>query len=226
MEWLTASLQIAIGAGLATTFDDTIYLTGFFSEVDRTFRPLHVVVGEVAGFTVLLSLSLLGFLMGLAVPKQQIGLLGFLPILLGLRGLIEAWQSRGEPDRDQQVSRQRFQRLRGFESRQPSLLEVLRDRRTWSVSLVTISNGSNNLSIYIPLFASLSPGRIAVVVPVLYGFIATWLLLSFHLTRTPGIAVLLNRYARIFFPLILIWLGYRILSDTEALQLLLPALPG
>jgi hypothetical protein len=30
MEWLSAILQIAIGAGLATTFDDTIYLTGFF----------------------------------------------------------------------------------------------------------------------------------------------------------------------------------------------------
>jgi hypothetical protein len=56
--------------GIATTFDDNIYLTGFFSEVNRTFRPVHVVVGELVGFTALVSVSLLGFLLGLIIPSD------------------------------------------------------------------------------------------------------------------------------------------------------------
>jgi len=50
MEWLLATLQIALGAGLATTFDDNIYLTAFFGKVNRSFLPRHVVIGELIGF--------------------------------------------------------------------------------------------------------------------------------------------------------------------------------
>jgi cadmium resistance protein CadD (predicted permease) len=85
--------------------------------------------------------------------------------------------------------------------------------------MVTISNGSNNLSIYIPLFASLNSSKILIIIPVLYGFVATWLFLSFNLTRAPGLS-LLNRYAPSLFPFILIWLGVRILADSGSLALL------
>jgi cadmium resistance protein CadD (predicted permease) len=222
MEWITATLQIALGAGLATTFDDNIYLTGFFGEVNRTFRPRHVVAGEFLGFTLLLIISLIGFAAGLVLPQNVIGLLGVMPILIGIMGMIQYWQSRGDRAENQQASSLKFSKLKGFQSREPSFGEVLMDRQTYNVSVVSISNGSNNLSIYIPLFASLSLLKIAIVIPVLYGFIATWLFLSFQLTRAPGIALVLNRYARAVFPFILIWLGYRILSDTGAIALLLP----
>lgn len=220
MEWLWTTLQIAFGAGLATTFDDTIYLTGFFSEVDRSFRPRHVVVGELLGFTLLLCISLLGFVLGLAVPQQTIGLLGVLPILIGLASLIALWRVPAAASIPQPAPRQLPTETRGFASRRPSLPAVLRDRRTYGVSLVTVSNGSNNLTIYIPLFASLTLGKIAVLIPVLYAFIALWLLLSFHLTRFPSISVVLHRYASRVFPFILIWLGLRILHDTGAISLL------
>lgn len=221
MEWLWTTLQIAFGAGLATTFDDTIYLTGFFSEVDRNFRPRHVVVGELLGFTLLLCISLLGFALGLAVPRRAIGLLGVLPILIGLASLIALWRGRTEGGSLQPAVLPAGASTRGFTSRRPSLFTVLRDRRTYQVSLVTVSNGSNNLTIYIPLFASLTLGKIAVLIPVFYGFIGLWLLLSFHLTRFPGISVVLHRYASRVFPFILIWLGLRILHDTGALGLFL-----
>ncbi|MCS5693779.1 cadmium resistance transporter [Cyanobium sp. FGCU-6] len=222
MEWLWTTLQIAFGAGLATTFDDTIYLTGFFSEVDRSFRPRHVVVGELLGFTLLLCISLLGFALGLAIPRRAIGLLGVLPILIGLSSLIALWRGRQDTSALQPTMHPVADSPRGFVSRRPSLIDVLRDRRTYSVSLVTVSNGSNNLTIYIPLFASLTLGKIAVLIPVFYGFIALWLFLSFHLTRFPAIAVVLHRYARRVFPFILMWLGVRILHDTGAIALLWP----
>jgi cadmium resistance protein CadD (predicted permease) len=220
MDDLSATLQIALAAGLATTFDDNIYLTGFFAQVNRSFRPQHVVLGELLGFTLLVGLSLLGLLLGRFVPTAWLGWMGLLPILIGLRNLLEHLRDGYGDDEDRQTSQQRYGELAGFQSRRLSPLALLRDRRTYSVSLVTIANGSNNLSIYLPLFASLRPYQLPLVLPVLYGFIGLWLLLSFHLTRTPALALLLNRYAPIFFPFVLIWLGLRILSDSGTLRLL------
>lgn len=225
--WLWTTLQIAFAAGLATTFDDNIYLTAFFGEVNRSFRPMHVVVGELLGFSLLLAISLLGYALGMALPSRLVGLLGILPILIGINSLVEVLQEAragtastaaaalpAAPDPLRPVHGS------GFRSRRVTIWDALRDRRTYDVSLVSISNGSNNLSIYIPLFASLTLPRILVVIPVLYLFIATWLSLSFALTRMPGISLVLNRYARVFFPFILMWLGYRILTDSGALSLI------
>ncbi|MFZ4805068.1 MAG: cadmium resistance transporter [Synechococcus lacustris] len=222
MDWLPATFQIAFGAGLASTFDDNIYLTGFFGEVNRTFRPKHIIVGEILGFSVLILISLIGCALGLVIPSEYIGLLGVLPILIGIKNLQEHINSPKESDQDKKRSRRKFAELKGFESRQLSLAEVLRDGQTYNVSLVTISNGGNNLSIYIPLFASLGFPRVGIVIAVMYAFIGTWLFLAFHLTRMPGIALVLNRYAGLFFPFVLMWLGFRILSDTQALTLLAP----
>ncbi len=220
MDGVLATLQLALAAGSATTFDDNIYLTGFFAEVNRSFRPQHVVLGELLGFSLLVAISLLGFFLGRILPIHWLGWMGVLPILIGLRNLLQHLRDGYGDEEDRRANRERYGDLAGFQLRRLSLLELLRDRRTYSVSLVTIANGSNNLSIYIPLFASLQPFQVSLVLPVLYGFIALWLLLSFHLTRTPGLALLLNRYAPIFFPFVLIWLGVRILNDSGSLRLL------
>jgi cadmium resistance protein CadD (predicted permease) len=220
MDGLFATLQIAMAAGLATTFDDNIYLTGFFAKVNRSFRPQHVVAGEILGFSLLILISLTGLILGKLLPTQWLGWMGVLPILIGIRNLAGYLRFGYGDEQDRQASQLRHQSLSGFAPRNPSLFDVIRDRRTYAVSLVTIANGSNNLSIYIPLFVSLRSPQLAVVVPILYGFVVLWLMLSFHLTRTPGLALLLNRYAPICFPFVLIWLGFRILSDSGSLPTL------
>jgi cadmium resistance protein CadD (predicted permease) len=225
--WLWATLQIGFAAGLATTFDDNIYLTAFFGEVNRTFRPIHVVVGELVGFTVLLAVSLIGFAVGMALPASTVGLLGILPIAIGIQNLYaliqeaitEAAGNQAKAPTPVHEKEGTFNQS-GFRSRRISAWDALRDRKTYDVAAVSISNGSNNLSIYIPLFASLTPTKILVVIPVFYLFIGTWLLLSFSLTRMPGISLVLNRYAKVLFPFVLMWLGYRILSDSGAMNLM------
>ena len=225
--WVWATLQIAFAAGLATTFDDNIYLTAFFGEVNRTFRPIHVVVGEILGFSTLLVVSLIGYAAGMALPASTVGLLGVLPILIGIQNLIELVRESQRQARDtafetieSSQSGERIAYKTGFRARRLSLWDVLRDRKTYDVAVVSISNGSNNLSIYIPLFASLSQGKLLVVIPVLYLFIAAWLTLSFALTRMPGITLVLSRYAKVIFPFVLMWLGCRILSDSGAIGLI------
>jgi cadmium resistance protein CadD (predicted permease) len=76
MSWLEGTIATGIAVAVATTLDDNIYLTSFFSKVSRTFRPRHVVVGELLGFTTLISISMIGFFGGMLIPNMWLGLLG------------------------------------------------------------------------------------------------------------------------------------------------------
>lgn len=220
MDWFIATVKIGFAAAVATTFDDNIYLTAFFSDVNRSFRPKHVSVGELAGFTVLMVVSLVGFILGLVIPSTWTGLLGILPILIGINNLRNL--KKNEPTEDKATRLKRKSRFHGFESRELSLWEVLRDRQTYHVSAVTIANGGNNLGIYIPLFASSSLQQLFVIVPICYLMVLCWLFMSYNLTHQPGISFVLSRYASKIFPFILMWLGLRILIDSEAYTLFLP----
>lgn len=222
MDWFMTAIKIGLATGLATTFDDNIYLTGFFSKVNRTFRPKHVVLGELLGFTTLVCISLVGFLIGLVIPSDWIGLLGFLPVLIGINNLRLILLNQDDFNNDISTNLKKNAKYHGFDSRRLSLWQVLRDRRTYEVSAVTVSNGGNNLGIYIPLFASSSLENLIVIVLVCYVLIFTWLFLSYNLTRQPGIAVVLSRYASKLFPFVLMWLGLRIIVDNESYKLFLP----
>ncbi|MEG3922735.1 cadmium resistance transporter [Microcoleus sp. T3_A4] len=105
MDWLIATIKIGLAVAVATTFDDNIYLTAFFSEVNRTFRPKHIVVGELIGFTALITVSLVGFLLGLAIPSTWTGLLGILPILIGLNNLLNLNKDDSAEDKSDNLKR-------------------------------------------------------------------------------------------------------------------------
>jgi cadmium resistance protein CadD (predicted permease) len=227
---LLATIQIALASALATTFDDSIYLTAFFGEVDRKFRPAHVVTGELVGVSLLISLSLLGASLGVLFPRNIVGLLGVLPIVIGVTSLVARVQELLRSDSIEQRAPLLDERTaaksvkQGFVSRRLTIWQLLRDRQTYGVSVVTVANGSNNLSIYIPLFASLGVSQLIVVVPTIYIAVLCWLGLSYGLTRMPGLSLVLNRNAKTILPFVLIWLGYHILADSGSLELLLGAL--
>jgi cadmium resistance protein CadD (predicted permease) len=214
MDGVMGSVQAAVAVAMATTFDDNIYLTGFFSETNRAFRPIHIVVGELLGFTVLISTSfVVSRVLAKTIPLSSIGWLGLMPILIGLVNLVEL--IRPTPPRDLQPPVQ-GQRAEGFATRHLSLTTVLREHHTYKVSAVTLSNGGNNLSIYIPLMATSSSAAAWLTMVVCYVAVITWLHLSFRLTRLPFVAIHLSRHARRLFPFVLMWLGVRILSDSGA----------
>jgi cadmium resistance protein CadD (predicted permease) len=219
MDGVIGSLQAAMAVAMATTFDDNIYLTGFFSETNRHFRPIHVVVGELLGFTVLMGTSFLASrLLAETVPLSIIGWLGFMPILIGLINLIQLLQPAHARALDPMP--RTLEQAEGFSSKRPKLSRVLSQHYTYKVSVVTISNGGNNLSIYIPLLATSSAASALLTMGVCYAAVVTWLGLSFRLTRLPAVAIHLSRHAKRLFPFVLMWLGFRILHDSGALTAL------
>lgn len=220
MSWFIGVLSIGVATAFATTFDDNMYLTLFFGKVNRFFRPRHIVIGEFIGFTALVSISLIGFLGGLMIPPIWIGLLGFLPVMIGISNLLNP-----EPaETIESVSANlNTKSASGRPSpRKQTFWETVRDPQTYRVSAVTIANGGNNIGIYVPLFASSTLPNLAIIVGVCYLTVGVWCFLSYNLTRQPGISFLMARYARKVFPFLLIWLGLSIVIENESYRLLLP----
>lgn len=216
MSWLAGALATGIAAAVATTFDDNIYLTLFFGKVNRSFRPRHVVIGEYLGFTALVSISLVGFLGGLMIPPIWIGLLGFLPVAIGISYLL----SREEQGAIQTVSDNLNTKAPRSRQQNQSLMATLRDRQTYRVSAVTIANGGNNIGIYVPLFASSTLPSLGITLCICYLTVGLWCFLSYNLTRQPQIAFVMARYARKVFPFVLIWIGLSIVFKNQSYQLL------
>ncbi|MBD2611330.1 MAG: transporter [Nostoc sp. GBBB01] len=216
MSWLISTVLIGISVAFATTFDDNLYLTAFFGKVNRTFRPKHIVIGEFVGFTALVLASLPGFFGGLIIPSTWIGLLGLLPIAIGISNFISR-EDDGEIVQDVSINLPST----GKSGRQKkSLLAIIRDPQTYRVSAVTIANGGNNIGIYVPLFATTNLPSLGVILCVCYLTVGTWCLLSYNLTRNPLMAPVLTRYGRKIFPFVLIWLGLSILIKSESYRLL------
>jgi cadmium resistance protein CadD (predicted permease) len=217
MSWLEGTILTGVATAVATTFDDNIYLTLFFGKVNRSFRPRHVVIGEYLGFSTLVGISLVGFLGGLAIPHVWIGLLGFLPMMIGISHLL----SREQEETIQTVSASLDAKsTRRSKSQNQSFWATLRDPQTYRVSAVTIANGGNNIGIYVPLFASSTLPSLAVILCVCYLTVGLWCFLSYHLTRQPGITFVMARYARKVLPFVLIWIGLSIVLENQSYQLL------
>ncbi|QLE55593.1 cadmium resistance transporter [Nostoc sp. TCL26-01] len=216
MNWLTTTIIIGISTAFATTFDDNLYLTAFFGKVNRHFRPMNVILGEFIGFTALVVASLPGFLGGLILPTAWVGLLGFLPIAIGINHLLTREQ---EEDTVQAVTVD-FPGSQTSYRHRKSLWATLRDPQTYRVSAVTIANGGNNIGIYVPLFASSNLPSLGVILCVCYLTVGVWCFMSYNMTRNPLMAPVLARYGRKVFPLVLIWLGCSILIKSESYQLL------
>jgi cadmium resistance protein CadD (predicted permease) len=218
------SLETAIATGaavaLATTFDDNIYLTSFFGRVSRTFRPRHVVVGEFLGLTILISISLVGFFVGMIVSDMWVRLLGVLPIMIGIHQLMSKEDDDESNDVIEEVEKVHTEV--GRPRIKQSLWSTIRDPKTHRVTAVHVSNGGNNVAVYIPLFASSSLPSLGVILTMCYMTIGFWCFCSYNLTRFPGISVLIARYGRKIAPFVLIYLGFSIIIKSQSYRLVLP----
>jgi hypothetical protein len=218
----------AIAIAVSTTFDDTIYLTGFFSECGRKIRPANVILGELLGFSLLMAISLAtGHLLSQKISASTTGWLGILPIIVGIYGFVsftrsEEIQSTGTTNGDSPVAlpihKDGYNTTR-LKSTQTSYQSPLLDRRSYLVAAIAIANGSNNLAIYIPIFGNSSIEASLLIAGICYIAVCGWIFLSYRLTHLPVVGKVLSRYASNIFPFVLIWLGFRILHQSGTLTL-------
>lgn len=204
---------LALGAAIATatTFDDNLYLTLFFSKVSHRFQPRHIVVGEFLGFSVLVVISMTGYLLGRMVDNVVIGLLGLLPLGIGIHALLVHRESVPESAGKQERGRRPAPSTEPRGRQGLRLWRTLREPGTYRVAGVTIANGGNNIAIYIPLFASSTLPQLLLILLVCYGAIGLWCFSGWLLLRQPQLAGVFCRRVSRFAPFVLIWLGVSIL---------------
>jgi cadmium resistance transport/sequestration family protein len=193
----------------ATNIDDILILVVFFSQVNTSFRPRHVVMGQYLGFAGLVGVSLLGFFGGLVIPRPWIGLLGLAPIVMGVHKLLnrkERVEPIGAENRASRASR-------------PAILTHFLNPQTYAVAVVTIANGGDNIGIYTPLFAASSPAELSVLLGVFFALVGVWCFVGYRLTHRPGVATLMTHYGHVVVPLVLIGLGVFILLESGTLAL-------
>ncbi len=213
MNWIAAAIIAGVTSFAATNIDDIVISMLFFAQVNVTFRPRHIVVGKYLGFTALILASLPGFFGGLIVPKAIIGLLGFVPIAIGISHLVKRENDRVEV----QAVSDEFSR----ESNSPvSKLANLFNAQTLNVAAVTIANGGDNIGIYLPLFASSDLPSLMVILAVFFVLVGVWSYAAYRLTRQRAIAKILTRYTQAIVPFVLIGLGIFILIESGTYRLL------
>ncbi len=211
MTWLPATILLGLGTFAATNLDDILILTLFFAQVNGDFRKRHVVAGQYLGFTFLLGVSLVGYWGGQVVPSTWIGLLGFAPIFLGISKL------------------RRLKNAPGAVESPPTAVipptaspaSLLFSRQMVMVTAVTMANGSDNIGVYLPLFARSSASQLTSLLIVYFILVVLWCAVAYHLARTPLVTVTLTRYGDALIPFVFMGIGVAMLIESGAASMLL-----
>lgn len=194
-------LGLAVVLFASTNIDDIFVLLGFF--VDPKFRTRQIVIGQYLGIAALCGVSLLASMISLVIPAAYIGLLGLAPIFLGLKKLWE-WRKGSEIDHDPEDHSG----------------ASIGHGKIAAVAMVTIANGGDNISIYIPLFATRTMGEIAVIAVVFTVLTTLWLSAAHFLINHPRIGAPIRRYGHRVVPFMLVALGTLILYEAGTIRLL------
>ncbi|MEU1643447.1 cadmium resistance transporter [Micromonospora zamorensis] len=187
-------LSTAGGAAVvfaATDIDDIVILTLFFVAARTTGRPRpwQIVAGQYLGIGALALASAVVAAGLLVVPDPWTGLLGLLPIALGVRALRAS---------DDDVT--------------PAVVTG-----TLGVAGVTIANGADNVAVYVPVFRALGAADSAVFLLVFVLLIALWCAAGAWLGGHPRVVRLVERAGHWLVPTIFIGIGALILVSSGVL---------
>lgn len=215
MDWLIGAIIAGITSFAATNIDDIVILMLFFAQVNATFHRRHIVIGQYLGFTVLILASLPGFFGGLIVPRAWIGLLGFVPIGIGIIQLINRQPEKSEIQlvSDELISSKSH-------PSKVSIFASFLSPKVLNVAAVTFANGGDNIGIYVSLFASSNLASLAVIISIFFLLVGVWCYVAYVLTRQPTVAQFLTRYGKAVVPFVLIGLGIFILVESGTYRLL------
>lgn len=176
---------------VGTNIDDIFIGTLLYSEANSRSQSRSIVIGKYVGIGLLVAISILGAFGLSFVSDEYIGLLGVVPIALGVKEIIS--YARNKNGKDSELKR----KTSSF------LLRVV---------FITVANGADNIGVYIPLFAGYEFWQLLIAVAVFTLMIALWCFLSRRLVDWSILKNILSRYRHIIVPSVYIALGAYILA--------------
>ncbi len=191
MAELLRTAAAAVGLFAGTNVDDLIVLTVLFlsARSGGLPKPWQIWIGQYAGVALLVAASLVAVL-GLSVlPDRWVHVLGLIPLGMGVWGLIGALRSRGRREKATPVA------------------------TGWvSVAAVTVANGSDNLSVYIPVFRTQEWAGTVVAVTVFAAMVAVWCLAGSWFGSHRKVITVVDRCGPWLVPLVFVVLGVIIVA--------------
>lgn len=192
----------AIGVYISTSIDYLIVLIILFAQLSQNKQKWHIYAGQYLGTGLLVGVSLVAAYVANFVPEAwMVGLLGLIPIYLGIRFAIVG---EGEEEEEEEI----IERLEQSKANQ----------LFWTVTLLTIASGGDNLGIYIPYFASLDWAQTLVALLMFAIGIIIFCELSRVLSSIPLISETIEKYKRIIVPLVFIPLGLYIMYESGTIE--------
>lgn len=192
------SVGVACATFAITNIDDMFVLVTFFSEAatSKTLTPWRIVLGQYIGFTMIVTISLIGFGVSFLFATEPIGFMGFLPLLLGVWRALNLIPSLKEEDEDDESS-------------------IAGVRSVLKVAFITLMNGGDNIGTYVPLFSQAHKVDIAIYIIVYYILLGVWLLTAFLVMRQKHILAFARKYIFYILPLLYVGLGLYIIINSS-----------
>jgi cadmium resistance protein CadD (predicted permease) len=163
-------------------------------------RARRIAAGQVLGFVVLVAISAAGAVLLFEISARVVGLLGLVPLAIGLRGLIGLWPGRT--------------------GRRPPAVQRAVGRSLTAAALVTIAAGGDNLAVYIPLLRVGGAARLSVIAVVFaLGEVALTTLVLVGGSH-PRVRATLSRLGAVAVPLLLCAVGVLVLASAGTFSFL------
>jgi cadmium resistance protein CadD (predicted permease) len=157
---LPADVGVAAGAFVSTNLDNAVVTLAMVAAAPED-RSRRIALGQVLGFVVIVTVAAAAAIALFEFSARVIGLLGLVPLLLGLHGLV----ALRHPEERHRVAKRAV------------------GRGVIAAALITVASGGDNLAVYIPLFRVAGVGALSSIAVV---FIAGELLLTLLVLRAGG----------------------------------------
>lgn len=185
-----------------TAVDLLIILMLFFAKRKSRKDIINIYLGQFLGSVSLILLSLLfAFVLNYIPSKEILGLLGLIPIFLGLKVLLLG-DSDGEA-----IAKD------GLRKDNKNLIFL--------VAMITFAScGADNIGVFVPYFTTLN---LANLIVTLLTFLVMIYLLVFSaqkLAQVPSVGETLEKYSRWFIAVVYLGLGIYILIENNSLDML------
>ena len=185
-----------------TAVDLLIILMLFFAKRKSRKDIINIYLGQFLGSVSLILLSLLfAFVLNYIPSKEILGLLGLIPILLGLKVLLLG-DSDGEA-----IAKD------GLRKDNKNLIFL--------VAMITFAScGADNIGVFVPYFTTLN---LANLIVALLTFLVMIYLLVFSaqkLAQVPSVGETLEKYSRWFIAVVYLGLGIYILIENNSFDML------
>jgi len=204
---------------VSTNIDDILVLMLFFSQINNIMKTRHIIIGQYLGIGTLTIISIVGALGISIIPHEYVGLLGLIPIYLGIKAYADykkesKYKKNIENQENKNDENNKLEETTDIkETRIITFIKNFINPSVFKVASITFANGGDNVGIYVPLFTSMNLISIFTTVVMFVFLTALWCFIGKRLSEYPFVQRNIEKYKHIFIPIIFIGLGFFILLE-------------